>query len=57
MRTTITIATNLNTNPFDVLNQDTDDVIMLINFYLMLGNEKETHEIQPSRKNDGFWDM
>lgn len=40
MRTTITLSQNLNCSPFEILAQDTDEVIMLINFYLALGKEK-----------------
>lgn len=39
MKTTITIAGNLGTTPFDLFNQDTDEVIMLINYYLFIGAE------------------
>lgn len=31
----------MNTTPFDLFNQDTDDVIMLINYYINLGAETE----------------
>ena len=39
MKTTMTLATNLHVSPFEIFAQDCDDVIMLINFYLALGNE------------------
>lgn len=39
MRTTITLAANLDCSPFTVFDQDTDEVIMLINFYIRLGDE------------------
>lgn len=55
MKTTMTIAANLNTSPFEVFEQDVDEVIMLINFYLKLDNKEEINK--PSRKDDGFWDM
>lgn len=41
MRTTMTLSTNLNTNPFFVFEQDVDEVIMTINFYIMLGAEQK----------------
>ena len=41
MRTTMTLATNLHVSPFEIFAQDTDEVIMLINFYLQIGNESE----------------
>lgn len=36
----MTISANLNCSPFEVLDQDVDEVIMLINFYLRLGSSK-----------------
>lgn len=42
MKTTMTLAANLNCNPFEIFNQDCDEVIMLINFYLALGDNAET---------------
>ena len=36
----MTISANLNCSPFEVLDQDVDEVIMLINFYLRLGASK-----------------
>lgn len=30
----------MNCSPFDVFEQDTDEVIMIINFYIELGTEK-----------------
>ena len=38
---TITIAGNLGISPFDIFNQDTDTVIMLMNYYLRLGEENK----------------
>lgn len=43
MKTTITLSANLNCSPFDMFNQDTDEVIMLINFYLVLGATQSTN--------------
>lgn len=48
------MSANMHTSPFEIFEQDVDDVIMIINFYIMLGDEKAT---EPSRKDDGFWDM
>ncbi|MCQ2077017.1 MAG: hypothetical protein MJZ20_08370 [Bacteroidaceae bacterium] len=39
MRTTVTISQNLNCSIFEVMAQEIDDVIMLINFYLRIGDE------------------
>ena len=40
MKTTMTLATNLHCSPFEIFEQDTDDVIMLINFYLALASHE-----------------
>lgn len=42
MRTTMTIAANYNCTPFDVMNQDIDDVLLLLNFYVEMANENDT---------------
>lgn len=39
MKTTLTISANLNTSIFEVFEQDVDEVIMLINFYLAYGQK------------------
>lgn len=52
---TITLSQNLNCNYFEILQQDTDDVIFLINYFVELGSQKE--EERPSKKDDGFWDF
>lgn len=54
MKTTITISANLHASPFEVMKEDLEDVIMLINFYIMLGDEKAEAEEKPA---DNFWDM
>lgn len=41
MKTTMTISANTNTSPFEVMDQDVDEVIMLINFYIALGADKK----------------
>lgn len=43
MKTTITLSANLNCSPFDVFQQDTDEVIMLINFYIEMGEKNENN--------------
>ena len=51
MKTTITLSANLNTSPFEVFNQDVDEVIMLINFYIELGAEQKLNNpIQKANK-------
>ena len=39
MQTTITLAKNLHISPFEIFQQECDEVILLINFYIMLGNQ------------------
>lgn len=39
MKTTLTLSGKLNCSIFEIFNQDCDEVIMLINFILLLGEE------------------
>lgn len=39
MKTTMTLAANNNCSIFEIMEQDTDDVIVVINFYIALGAE------------------
>ena len=59
LKTTITLAGNYNITPFEVMAQDTDEVIMLINYLLDLGRsgESEPHKSDGPKLNDGFWDF
>lgn len=43
MKTTMTLAANLHCSPFEIFSQDCDDVIMLINFYVALGENPDTN--------------
>ena len=43
MKTTITLSSNLNCSPFDIFDQETDEVIMLINFYIEMGEKNENN--------------
>jgi len=59
MKTTITIAGNLGISPFNVFEQDIDEVILLLNYYLLIGAETPT-ETMPATLNDkdeseAFW--
>lgn len=36
----MTLSANLGCNPFVIMDQDADEVIMTINFYIMLGGSK-----------------
>lgn len=51
MKTTMTLATNLHLSPFEIFEQDCDEVIMLINFYLILGNEQNESKPVPKVKS------
>jgi hypothetical protein len=56
----LTIAGNIGANPFEIFAQDTDEVIMLINYYLRIGAEAkgEPAPITDEKENDtNFWDM
>lgn len=65
MRTTITLAQNMNCSPFDIFAKEIDEVIMVINFYIELGEDNnstnQTNKIANKKavkkNNDGFWDM
>lgn len=56
-KTTIAIAGNYNITPFEVMAQDTDEVIMLINYLLELGQNTKPHEPQVKKQKDNFWDF
>jgi len=56
----LTIAGNLGISPFEIFNQDTDDVLMLINYYLILGAESKGNPAPALSKSDreesaAFW--
>ena len=36
MKTTMTLSANLHVSPFDIMDREFDEVIMLINFYIIL---------------------
>lgn len=51
MKTTMTLSANMGCNMFDLFNQDTDEVIMTINYYLILGEEETPEQtIKPTHK-------
>ncbi len=41
----MTLAANINSNPFQIFDRDADEIIMLINFYIELGNEKTSNPV------------
>lgn len=57
LKTTITLAGNYNITPFEVMAQDTDEVIMLINYLLELGQDQKTNEPSANKQKDNFWDF
>lgn len=55
---TVEVGKTFNLSPFNVLQQDKDDVIMLINYFIEKGEiEDESEDDEPSTKYDGFWDF
>lgn len=59
MKTTMTLSQSLSIDFFKILDREIDDVVLLINFYLMLGNEKKPNEKVKNKveNNYGFWDF
>lgn len=50
----------MNTTPFDIFNQDVDEVIMIINYFLVLGAESKNKTPPAVYQNDrdesaAFW--
>ena len=56
METTTTLAKSMNISTFDVFSQDVDDVITVLNYYILSGETKQKEETKSSH-NDGFWDF
>lgn len=52
MKTTMTLAANLNCSPFEIFAQDVDEVIMTINFYLLMSKHPEAKKstVKPAQK-------
>lgn len=57
MKTTVTLAGNYKITPFEVMAQDTDEVIMLINYLLDLGRSSEEDTAPVKKQKDRFWDF
>lgn len=51
MKTTLTLSGKLNCSIFEIFNQDCDEVIMLINFILLLGEEANKAETPTKTSN------
>ena len=60
MENTVTLARVFSMSPFEIMAQDSDDVIMLINYYIEKSDEAPEAGAADSRrsgKHDGFWDF
>lgn len=55
MQTTLTLSQTLNVSPFEIFQQDSDEVIMLINYYVVLSKEKpqKKAELKPKAQKYG----
>lgn len=47
----MTLSQNLGVNPFDLLDREIDDVILIVNFYIELGNTEKPASI-PNNKGE-----
>lgn len=56
MKTTMTLATNLHISPFELFQQDVDEVILLINFYIRIGKDKPKKTNIPTAKKPSKYD-
>lgn len=54
---TITIADRFKMTPFEIFAQDCDEVISLINYFIIKGEETENKKPQQPQAADGFWDF
>lgn len=54
---TVELSKTFGLSPFSILQQDKDDVIMLINYFVEKGTGEEKKEENKPMKNDGFWDF
>lgn len=50
MKTTMTLAANLNCSIFDVMDRDVAEVITTINFFIALGDEQENETPVATKK-------
>jgi len=57
MDATIIIAGNYQMTPFELFAQDTDDVIMLLNYLAGTGEREKEKAKNPVSTDDGFWDF
>ena len=50
MRTTMTLAAAFSCSPFVLFEQDTDEVILLLNYYLEIADEKTPRKVNSNTK-------
>ncbi len=50
MRTTMTLAATFGCSPFAIFEQETDEVIMLLNYYLELANDETPRKVNSNTK-------
>lgn len=53
----MTLAEKYHTTPFDIFAQDANEVIILINYYVMLADEKDENTYPQGHQSDPFWDF
>lgn len=44
MKTTMTLSQNLHASPFEIFDREVEEVILMINFYIALGDTAESEE-------------
>ncbi|MGN0180134.1 MAG: hypothetical protein ACI4DY_12000 [Monoglobaceae bacterium] len=58
METTLTLARALGMSPLDVMaHDDTDEIIMLINYYIKKGENTPKEQTAKQPMKDNFWDF
>lgn len=57
VETAFALSQEWNMTPFEILQQDIDNFIMLANYLIRLGRSTENEATKTSMKNDGFWDF
>lgn len=62
MQTTFILSSNFNVTPFEIMQQDVDEVIMVINYLAEIGSESrqgnsiyETTAKSEKEKDKSFW--
>jgi len=60
--TVVLFAEKWNLSPFDVLQKDIDDFILIVNYFIEKGGDSSSNGEQPKatyqqKRKDDFWDM